>query len=1827
MKRFGIFLLFASALGPVHGAVLSNIIVDQFGYKPADPKIVIFAQPNTGVGSPSSFNLGAGATFNVINVSNGATVFTGSAVTWGAGATDSTFSGDKVWQGTFTTLSAPGTYYVQVPGGSNPGGQSYNFQVLDSVYNGVVTASQRMFFYQRCGMNISSANGGANWNHTACHEGANQDLVAHLWNANADQGAGTARDVHGGWHDAGDYGKYVTFAHATLWYLMHSAEWYPNGYGDNTNIPESGNGVPDMLDEVKYELDWMLRMQRSSDGALYSMVGYSNASTSNNPGNPANDTAKRYYLNVSTTATATGAMAFALGARLFQAYPLYSSYAVTLQNAAVSAWGYLSANPSPVTFDSTGVSSANANQSSAWDAQARVAAAAELFALTGSATYQTYFDANYNSSAVIESSFRPVSNPPNAGADHFDASLCEPLELGMVSYCLAPGATAAVVTAIKNSLKNECQNYIMNQQVNDPYLGYMYPGHYTWGSNQLKASWGNQLLFAVKTNANPAQNTAYANQAEEYLHYFHGRNPLNWVYLTNMGTQGANLGASKSIMSIYHSWFYQGTTFDGNTGGGAVGPAPGILAGGPNQNFAPDASYSGPTLNPPQGQPPMKSYKDWGNTWPEDSWEVTEPDQGYQGKYQFLLSAFAVNTSPTATPTATPTGTLATATPTPSSTATLTPTATPSPTATVCVVLLNGAETLAENGTWSGTNASRAVTTLNATQGTHSLQVNVTTGASWNDQLFNLTGFTPNDWTSVTQLKLDINVSSSLTAGQGWTQLFLRADSPTTFYQPISGDTPTLVAGQNNDVTFNINWAAGGITQGSSITALEFVYNSGPGTVTGTFYLDNLRLFMGCSTATPTPSNSPTATPTWTPTLSPTNSPTSSPTSSPTASTTPTASFTATPSPSPTNSPTITPTPLGAWNSVFLQPSGPNWVAQSVTLGGRPFKLDDYSYSGYKLSQVGLGDAIPCNNVTVSSSGDITTAVRTGLSTLVGMGGGTLWLPSGSVTLSGTVTITGGNIRILGAGSGATTVVIASSYNPGDKLTEAPFTFMGGGGISYSQWAEPGKAPVTTSCADVNRGDLSVTVGSAASFAVGNWVVVQQYFWPNFSTINSAGNWTTDPPGTGTDGAFSNTLCYPRKITAIAGNVITLDAPIPFSLHNSDATVWFYKPNGGQYIENDGIEGMTIQVLANSNDSGRPAGTALAFKGVFNGWARDVKVLNVAKNGIKPAWSTRITVLDCSITGAQDYGGGGWGYGFYTYASSAVLFKRCTATNLRHNFTTEYAMTNMVVYTRCNSIKTMGNSASVTMECDDTHFAYSQRLLWDMMTQTNNGLLAENRETQSNNAYETFAGGVVWNYSGTSANPYGNWQAGSVQCSPATYTSDSDALIIGPTGGATIYDNSQDLTATYVYGTVMSGNAPQVGPRGNVAYEGIDRANLDPPSLFDAQLQSRLGSLPPDVAPVTCASSPTPTPTPSATSSPTRTPTSTPTFSPTATPSATPSASPTASLTSTATFSATLTPTASPTGTPTDSPTGTLTPPAPTATPTHSPTATRTLTPTLTATATNSPSPTSSPTKTQTPTNTPTTGPVLQVSAGPAAPPDSNQAPGAPQVPVMQVQLQNLTGGPTTVGQISLTASGTGNDQTGITSVKVYLDSNGNGIVDGGDSLLASGTYPANDGTLTVGLSDVLPGSATQDLLIVLDISSSAPSGTYQTSLTGVVVTTGSGSGTATGIPYDGAEVTVGGIPTATPTWSKPVVYPNPSDGTQPIQVAVPLNAPTDVQVRVFTTAFRLVAEKNIHNMTPGSLVKLDPMDQWGSPLASGLYYVVVKTPTGKTVGKILILR
>jgi hypothetical protein len=274
----------------------------------------------------------------------------------------------------------------------------------------------------------------------------------------------------------------------------------------------------------------------------------------------------------------------------------------------------------------------------------RVTAAAELFRLTGDSKYRTFFDNHYNHSSTSDGGHQPIISGYFETGGSFD------MQRGMVTYALTPGATAGVVAAIKASLEEGIRRQPYGQRGNDPYKCFMWDGHYTWSSNGMKVHWAMLPIWGAKLQVNPGMTDTYQRLAEEYVHYYHGRNPLGWTYVT----QAQLFGAKKPITQIYHGWFHDGTKWDTN-------PAPGILAGGPNQFYQPDAAYRGAPIDPPMNQPPMKAYRDWNTSWPENSWSITENSTGYQSRYSFLLAAFAsrATDAPTPPPATGPSGSLA----------------------------------------------------------------------------------------------------------------------------------------------------------------------------------------------------------------------------------------------------------------------------------------------------------------------------------------------------------------------------------------------------------------------------------------------------------------------------------------------------------------------------------------------------------------------------------------------------------------------------------------------------------------------------------------------------------------------------------------------------------------------------------------------------------------------------------------------------------------------------------------------------------------------------------------------------------------------------------------------------------------------------------------------------------------------------------------------------------------------------------------------------------------------------------------------------------------
>jgi hypothetical protein len=618
------------------GTLSDQIIVDQFGWRAdATRKVAIFADPINGQNSAVSYT--PGASFQIRRESDDAIVFTGATAAWKAGATD-TVSGDKVWTGDFSSFTTGGEYYIYDPANDL---RSYAFKLDSNLFDDILKTSTRVFYYQRTGTAIPAQFGG-NWTHAIDHVGPNQDSQARQWQGTGPVAGSVVRDLSGGWNDAGDYNKYTPWTTSVLWNLMTAYEWNPGAFSDSTNIPESANGVPDVLDETKWELDW-LRKTQLPNGSVINRMG--NATFNAGNFDPSTDTQARYYTAPTTWATASFAASLAHAARLFAAFePVYPGYSTTLLNAATSAWNYLAATPamSPANggdgtggINDGGITSGPAGANAGSDLRLRILAAAELFRATGGANYKSYFESNYNSAAAADNGHQPMlTNPPR-----FDPTAATDLNRALVTYALSPGASAPIVTSIKNALRNvDLSWYIVGSYDTqaDPYRSFMWDGHYTWGSNSIKSEWANLLLYAIKLDVNPANNAKYRELAEEYLHYIHGRNPLSQVYLSNMGTKGVNLGGDKSVMQMYHSWFGDGSAlYDGAAS--TYGPVPGYVAGGPNQYFSVN------TVTPPFGQPPMKAFKDWNTGWPENSWEITEPAIYYQASYSLLLSAFATD--------------------------------------------------------------------------------------------------------------------------------------------------------------------------------------------------------------------------------------------------------------------------------------------------------------------------------------------------------------------------------------------------------------------------------------------------------------------------------------------------------------------------------------------------------------------------------------------------------------------------------------------------------------------------------------------------------------------------------------------------------------------------------------------------------------------------------------------------------------------------------------------------------------------------------------------------------------------------------------------------------------------------------------------------------------------------------------------------------------------------------------------------------------------------------------------------------------------------------
>lgn len=574
--------------------VTSRIHVDQFGYHPNETKVAVISDPQRGYNEGDSYT--PGPELAVCRVKDRKAVFRGKPNVWNRGAIDED-SGDRGWWFDFTSVRTPGTYYVFDPTTKL---RSPVFRIGTDVYRPVLRAAVRTFYYQRLSLDIKKPYAEEPWILPAY---MNEDRRARaVW---AKDDPSTERDLSGGWMDAGDTNKYPPFNGDALSSLLYSYTNNPAAFGDNYGIPESGNGLPDLLDEVKYQLDWLVKMQDSDGGVFIKMGNLRNQPASRG----------RFYGPKDTGATITFALNTAHAARVFGRFPQWRSFAAGLQERAERAWHYYKSRPRTTSLDTGEIMAGIANRSEEEQDRLEAMASLHLFLLTGKAEYHDAFRAKVGTLQQLSWGFWA---PYGAGSAEV-----------LVEYLRLPSADASTRSRIAEALKASVGHERFDPPAErDLYRAWMNPEAYHWGSNQVRASFGfSALLVAEHGTTRDADRARLRQRARDLLHSFHGVNPLTVVYLTNMERHGAEL----SVKRIWHERFNYDTPFADN-------PPPGYVVGGPNQNFGGRNGQRPGDVEWIKRQPRGKAYADFNEPWPANSWEITENAIYYQAAYIRLLS-------------------------------------------------------------------------------------------------------------------------------------------------------------------------------------------------------------------------------------------------------------------------------------------------------------------------------------------------------------------------------------------------------------------------------------------------------------------------------------------------------------------------------------------------------------------------------------------------------------------------------------------------------------------------------------------------------------------------------------------------------------------------------------------------------------------------------------------------------------------------------------------------------------------------------------------------------------------------------------------------------------------------------------------------------------------------------------------------------------------------------------------------------------------------------------------------------------------------------------
>ena len=249
-------------------------------------------------------------------------------------------SGDDVWHVDFTEITTPGDYIIK-----SGDITSYPFTIGTDLYSNLHTSLCKMLYFQRCGMELLPEYAGQ-FSRTTCHLAPSVlwDEYVKCKNGELKEEEMQRFDIQGGWHDAGDYGRYSTAASVALAHILYAFRFFPEAFEKSLNIPESGNGMPDILNECLYELKWLLQMQNAEGGVYHKQCSLRHADFVM----PHEDTDQMYLYPVSSMAVGDFTAIMALASRIYQPYD--PDFAQQALDAALLSYDWLQAHPEFIGF-------------------------------------------------------------------------------------------------------------------------------------------------------------------------------------------------------------------------------------------------------------------------------------------------------------------------------------------------------------------------------------------------------------------------------------------------------------------------------------------------------------------------------------------------------------------------------------------------------------------------------------------------------------------------------------------------------------------------------------------------------------------------------------------------------------------------------------------------------------------------------------------------------------------------------------------------------------------------------------------------------------------------------------------------------------------------------------------------------------------------------------------------------------------------------------------------------------------------------------------------------------------------------------------------------------------------------------------------------------------------------------------------------------------------------------------------------------------------------------------------------------------------------------